>query len=456
MKTPVIAPIALLVLAGAAAGQTTAGTPSVNRDQIRAIVAEAMADAETRSSLLDGGATAGHDGKFFIASSDGGFRLNIGGDIQVRYVVNYRGDDNTVTAPNKGDDFDTGFQNSRIRLHFGGNIINKDWTYRILTRSSSAGEVIVEEAYGGHNFGNGWKAVFGQFKVPLLHEELVSSVKQLAVERSLVNGAYSQSRSQGVQLGYEQEDWNAKVAFSDGLLSENTDFTNQVLISSAAGAPFIVRGEADYAFTGRFEFKFAGAWDQYQDFTSKPSESAMAVAGVAAHFQQSPNTGDGTDVDRQTLEYTADFAFEQAGWNFYGAFVGRHEEFRGAGAANQTDFDDFGGLAQGGYRWSSGGSWGDQEVFARWDALFPDSDRNLNNDAYNFVTLGFNDYFAGHAAKFTFNAIIALNETNDIANVAEATPGAGSIRVLPSTGSGLLGSSESGEVAFQMQMQLLF
>ena len=60
-----------------------------NSDQIRATVAEMLADAETRTSLLSAG-DAGHDGGFFLAGD--GFKLSIGGNVQFRYMANFRDD----------------------------------------------------------------------------------------------------------------------------------------------------------------------------------------------------------------------------------------------------------------------------------------------------------------------------------------------------------------------------
>ena len=52
-------------------------------------------------------------------------------------------------------------------------------------------------------FANGWKAQWGQFKLPLLREELVSDGKQLAADRSIPNALFTQGYSQGIQLGYD-------------------------------------------------------------------------------------------------------------------------------------------------------------------------------------------------------------------------------------------------------------
>src|SRR5688572_8137802 len=90
----------LFLWAGAAASLSGAAianeTPVASNDEVRAIVAEMMADAQGRSSLLQGGATAGHDGRFFVASPDGSFRLNVGGQIQLRYLVAFDDEDDTV------------------------------------------------------------------------------------------------------------------------------------------------------------------------------------------------------------------------------------------------------------------------------------------------------------------------------------------------------------------------
>ncbi|TVQ55126.1 MAG: hypothetical protein EA377_04050, partial [Phycisphaerales bacterium] len=53
-------------------------------NEVRALVHDVLADADTRASLMQSGMTAGHDGRFFLASSDGNFRMNISGRTQLR------------------------------------------------------------------------------------------------------------------------------------------------------------------------------------------------------------------------------------------------------------------------------------------------------------------------------------------------------------------------------------
>jgi len=427
----------LVLLTGAALslGAASVAQADQSNDNVRAIVSEMMSDAETRSSLLAGG-DAGHDGKFFIAGD--GFRLNVGGQIQFRYLLNFRDDD---VAPE--DDFSNGFQTRRTKIDFNGTI-NKDWDFRVLgSVHRDGGEFGLEEAWGRYNFANGVKFRWGQFKLPMLREELVSSSKQLAVERSLTNEVFTQDRSQGVELSAQYEGWRWAVAFSDGLDSENTDF-NGGGGSLIGGFPaFKTAGEAEYAFTGRVEFLFSGKWDMFEDFTAAKGQDFGFMLGGAAHWQQSTQTPNPADVDIDTFQFTVDASLEGDSWNLYGAFIYRFQDFENAGVAGNSDASDFGAIVQGGWRFAE-----NTEIFARWDAIFADEDRfgSSGEDNFHFITVGFNQYYAGHAAKASIDAVWSLNDTSNLVSTG----------ALSDTGVGLLGDTNEGEVAVRLQMQLLF
>ena len=87
--------------------------------EIRGVVTDVLADASDRVSLQDAGATAGWNKGFFLASPDGSFKLKVGGQIQVRWVLNSAGDQPT----------EYGFENRRTKLSFSGNVFDKSWTY---------------------------------------------------------------------------------------------------------------------------------------------------------------------------------------------------------------------------------------------------------------------------------------------------------------------------------------
>lgn len=403
----------------AASGAALAAQPA-SSDEVRATVAEMLADAETRSSLLSAG-DAGHDGKFFIAGD--GFRLNIGGNMQYRYYADFRNDSAT------DDGFESGFQMRYAQLWFDGTL-NKDWVYKIQGNfDSEGGTFYLEDAYFAYVFQNGWMFIGGQVKAPFLRETLVDNYKQLAVESSEAETFFGGGRTQAVALAKTADDWSFIFAFSDGAYADNTAYTSFNGVS-----------EADYSLTPRFQWKFAGDWKQFEDFTSPRGSQYACMLGGALHWQQSRNTAAPTDVDVDVFRYTVDLSVEGDGWNVFGAFYGANTNLNTLGT-DPSSLQDFGAVIQGGFMVSD-----KVELYGRWDAIFADSDRGYAEDNMNFVTLGVNYYMAGHAAKFSFDGVVSLEDTSGLVSDG----------YLPNTNTGLLGDTDSGEVVLRAQFQLMF
>jgi hypothetical protein len=417
------------MLAGAAIGLTGNAFANQdawsdqNADEVRALVAEMMNDAQTRSSLLQSGATAGHDGKFFIGSADGNFRLNVGGQIQFRYLANFRDGtfpDDPDTDRNESDDDTTlGFQTRRTKIWFEGHIFDPNLYYKVVGAFDRGDDGVfeLEDAYVGYKFDNGLDLRWGQFKLPFMREELVSSTKQLAVERSNTNEFFNQGRSQGVQVAWMNEQFRATGAFSDGFNSANTDFTQD---------------PSDFAVTGRVEYLAMGDWKQFEQFTSFRGTSNGLMLGGAIHWQD-----DSEEVNNPIddfFAYTLDVSWQSDGWNLFGALTGA--SVSGDGPAG--DSDPFGFVVQGGVFMSE-----DWELFARYD--FTDGDA-LND--YSEITFGVNYYMHKQAAKFTFDVVWALDET-------VTDTGAPTSAVI-STGTGLLASDDSDQFVLRAQFQLVF
>lgn len=425
---------AALSLGGAAFAQGDAWTTQ-STDEVRAIVAEMMADAETRSSLLQSGGTAGHDGKFFLASPDGNFRLNIGGQVQFRYALNFVDSTNPAS-----DDFEQGFQTRRTKLEFSGHIFQPGLFYKVVgafDRGNSGGNFDLEDAYFGYQWDNGFSVRWGQFKLPFLREELVSSKYQLMVDRSVTNEIFNQDRSQGIELSYEAEMWRFFLAFSDGFNSDNTDYA-----VGAGGATGL--GEADYAFTGRVEFLFSGDWKQFRDFTSWRGSDFGMMLGAAAHFEDSPDTTAAAQPagNDEFLAYTIDLSFEGDGWNLYGAFVGNHVENDTPGA---PEVDNFGFVVQGGLFLTD-----ELELAARFDMVIPDDQFGPGtDDEFSTITAGINYYMHKHAAKFSLDVAYYLDDSSQNFLVGATDPDTGINRF----GGGAGGEDE---VAIRAQFQLLF
>ena len=350
-----------------------------------------------------------------LRAADGGPK--VGGYMLFRYLLNSR-DDSAIV-----EDTTNGFQTSKFKLSVSGDA-GDYWSYSLLGNfSHSSGVFGLQDAvvtYKVHDVDDRWSVRAGQFKLPLLREELILDTTQLAVDRSATNSVFTQNRSQGIELRYAGESTRFFAALSDGLSTLNSDF------DSAA--------EADYAFTGRCEWMFAGGdWARFTDFTSFKGSAYAGLLGGAAHFQSGGDTfaTGGTTTDAGQVEVTGDVQVEGDGWNAFGAVV-----FRTVDPAAGSSTDDLGFVAQGG--WMFGDHW---EVFGRWDSVIPDDPA----EDFSTLTLGVNYYVvpASHAVKFTVDAQYFLDEQS--ASIVPA-----------STLVGLLPSAEDGQWVLRVQAQVRF
>lgn len=428
------------VVAGAAFGLAAAASAQT-LDYDRAYSAELNADAAARTSQLQGG-TAGNDGFFYISDGSGNYRLNMSGLIQFRYAANFR--DTQASGPD--DETTIGFSVPRLKLRWHGNIVNPNWKFMVQADFAGDGSLTLEKGYGQYDF-EGWEGGFvrfGQFKLPILAEELVEPEFQLAAERSITNEYFSQQYSQGLMFGYRGDAFAFHAAFSDGVNSGLTPFNAG---NRGAGA---VPQETDWALTARLDVKFEGDWDRFDDFTSWRGDDMAFRVGGAIHWEQANNTNpSAAGADYELLVYTIDAAFEGNGWNAFAAFVGANSE------AGTFEADDYGVVAQAGVFIT------DQcELFARWDWLMPDEDgRGFTaglDDDFHFLTFGTNYYVVpqSHAAKITIDAVWALNETTNLVTNTGTVSGAGGLPDNRFTQ--LLGDGNDGEFLLRGQISVAF
>lgn len=385
------------------------------QDSARAYQIDLLADADSRSSLLQSDGSVGHDGHFFLQSADGTKRLKIGGYGQIRYMFNTRD-----AGPGVEDEA-SGFQIDRLRLVFAGKIDDID--FLIVPFSGNTGSVSLLDAWVKYKFGDsGWSIQAGQFKLPFWREWLVSERFNQPVERSDLTLVFASIYSQGVQLAWQGEKVRFNAAFSDGLRASNTGFTSTT--------------EADIALTARGEFLLDGNWAQFADHTSLNNTESGLMVGVAGHFQ----TGEeGRSDERTIFQYTADLNYEGTNHNVLFAFVGRHTSDRPGGL---DDAADFGVLLQGGWFPMAQTP---LELFGRYAVLIPDGD-STGDDLFNSITFGANYYIAGHAAKFTVDTVVYLDATTD--TVLD--------NFGPSTAANRLSSDDGGQVAIRAQFQFIF
>jgi hypothetical protein len=420
-------PLALLAIAGLSSPALAAEPQTQpNPDAGAAYARELAADASSRVSLSDDAPSFGHDSRGFFFGDGAANKLWLGGNAQFRYNANWR--DNT-TSPDSG--FANGFQYRRLRLVASGTVINSNLSFKVEGEAASGDSLQLLETWGEYKLNSATALKWGQFKIPLLREELVSHTAQLTADRSVTNAVFTQNYSQGVQLSYASGDIKLAGALSDGLNTLNTDFA-------------AATSEADYALTGRVDFKWAGDWKQNDQFTSFRGSAYAGFLGAAVHYQNggataTPSAPTPTSTtDRGVCEYTADVSVKADGWNFFAAFIGRNTEDR----PSDSSFNDFGLVIQGGLFVCN-----EAELFLRYDEVFPDSDRGATSDDFATITTGVNWYMVpqSHAAKLTTDVCWFLDDQAGSASL-----------VRPNTGLGLLPSTEDNQIALRVQFQMLF
>jgi len=417
---------AMLLLAATPA-EPVAASPA---DDQRAAIAAMIADARTRSSLLGPGASV-HDGRsFFLASPDGNFRLNVGGQLQFRYTASFRNADSTVNT----DEFQGGFSEPRTRLSFDGHVLDPKLLYRVMFDvRSSGGDSFLQDVWAGYRFDGGWTLRGGQGITAFTREWSMGDYRMATPERSVQAFVFGQFRSKFIDLKFQRDD--APVRFigtvSDGFRSANTDYPDS---------------PADIALTARADWLFAGQWAQVEsDFRSPRGSAFTGALGGAAHYELGPDTGISGNAQQQLLAWTTDIIAKGDGWSVMGAAVGY--SVTDESGVHGADFHDIGLMAQCGFHVSD-----TVELVGRYDIIIPDDDRTLD-DTFTTLTAGMNWYIHGHAAKLQLAALWFLDDTQG--TTAGNFAGAGA-RHPVSSAFGPLSSAEDNQVALMAQFQLLF
>ena len=461
--------------------------------EIRGIVTDVLADADTRSSLQASGATAGWNkdqGGFFIASPSGDFKLNIKGQIQFRWAYNQRSNEGITTTNQPGTGTQSvpkenvwGFENRRTKLAFTGFVFDPSWTYEVQPvfnrapasissgdQSFSSGNIVgsVENVWIQKAFDNGFNLRVGQFKSPFLREELVSSSAQLAVERSLVNDVYSTKFSQGIQLEYggrTSDPFKAQFFYGDGLRANATSVPTNTATSWANAAGGFAGGYTtpfngnltNWAFAGRVEWLGAGSWKQFRDLNSFRGEESGWMVGVGGMGQSLRPSTEGEVSDKTTKSMwgaTVDLTMDFGGANLFVYGVYRKVNLTGEVDTRDGESDamnQWGAVVQGGVFVSD-----EIELYARYEVGDTDTDQfrteepGVELELDSIVTAGFNYYVGGSKdVKWTTDFGYAFTPIGDFAS-------SGADWLQDFSGSTDDGFTNEGQWVFRTQLQLLF
>jgi hypothetical protein len=448
--------------------------------EVRAIVADVLADGTTRDSLRADGATAGYDKSkgFFLASGDGNYTLSMKGDMQLRWALNSR-DIGAATAAQGSPSSTTaedawGFEFRRVRLTFFGNVIDPSWTYEVKMaynrNAVSSNNGFLDDAFFAKDFGGGWTLRAGQFKPPFLREELVGATSQLAVERSLVNDAFTAGRAQGLRLGWQGEQLRVEAFYGDALRANATApyavTTGVVGALNAGGALGVAASQntgfnanqSDYAFAARLEWKPLGEWKQFRDMQSYRGEGQGFLLGLAGYAEQvDPVSGANGASPDVIFSATADASIDFGGAHLfmYGVYrsVSLHAAQPVRGGGTGDSLGQWGAVIQGGVFVTD-----DVELFARYEMGDSDADRYRTQATallatggdLSVATVGINWWVAGvksKQVKWTTDVGYSLEPLVDFA--------ASGANYLPdSTASG--GTTNDGQWVVRSQLQFMF
>ena len=402
--------------------------------EVRSLIKEVLADADTRASLLEGGMAAGHNGKhFFLASEDGSFKMTLGGQIQFRYIGAFRDNKTATGASQDGDE--TGFQMRRVKLKFKGHIADPKITYGItLAYRRSDGLMEAEEAKIGYKFDDNWSIAAGLMKLPFLRQELTSSSAQLAVDRGLSTEYFTLDYSEQVQLNYSSD--NVKLAFA---FSDTADASYTTI-----GAP---ADDSEIALTARADVKLAGNWKQLKDASAWSKDDLGIFLGAAIFYQLGDATaGGGTVNDSNYTSWTLDGLVETNGFSLFAAVMGANNSYDGPAVApgTQTEASPLGVLVESGYMVIPD----KLQPFVRWEMVDYDSD-SPTVDNMSAVTFGFNWFMKKHKAKLTTDLVWVYEGTLEKNGFANGTS---------SDGLGTIYSDARTDdlFVFRTQFQLLF
>jgi hypothetical protein len=370
--------------------------PAVSAAAVADTSAMVMHDAERRSHFLEmGEMTAGYvpNKGFIIRSEDGNFLMHPWMFIQVRNVTNYR----EPGSDGKSSETQNGFEIPRMKLIFDGNVFSPDLTYQFIwATSDTTGNLGLQDAWARYHFPKSqWAVQAGQIRDPVDHEQIMYATRSLTPERSIVNNVLLNSdnivKGADVAYGYDlPSPVRFEVAITDGMRNFDTNFQDYPT------------NPANWGAAGRVEWKLAGNWKDYEQFTALGDEQDLMVLGGGVDYTEAGAAG--------SLIYVGDVQYDApSGLMIYAAYLGRYTR------------DNSGPIGTNGGATSTSGPPADTydstvrvmaaylidkhfEPFARYEYLHIDPHElpaTAAHDEIHDITLGFNYYFHGHRAKIS-------------------------------------------------------
>jgi hypothetical protein len=397
--------------------------------EIKGLVKDVLADAETRTSLQQTAATSGYDNGFFIGSADGNFKLKINALEQIRWTYNNQNGDQTGSGTAGGNpNTEWGFENRRTQLTFSGNVVDPSFTYMARFNYGSTVDpytpsnnnyyggyqdysqspgMVLQDAWFAKDFGGGLSVKVGQFKTPFMGESLRNDGDQLTAERSTIDYIFSAGYQQGIMATYSADMFRVMGSYANGPRGQNQNWTT---------------GTTSFNFAVRGEVKLMGNWNEFSsESATKADETGLMIGAAFMYYNNrgqnnNPYTPSVGNVAYQpfgftdsNIFWTVDATFKWSGLSMYAAFVGQNFDQQTLADENQNQY---GLVVQAGYRLTDA-----IEAFGRYEWYDTmqvnggavSSDKDINN----ILTFGVNVYAMSNV-KWTTQVGISLGNMGSI------------------------------------------
>jgi len=355
-------------------------------EQVRGLVQDVLADADTRASLQGSGATSGYDKGFFIASPDGNFKLTMNANVQFRFA--YDSVDQPI-GTGEGDYF--GFSNQRTALIFKGHAYDPSLTYFVQALWGPGYTSNLLDAWIGKSFDGGWKFRAGKFREPFMRETLVGYNQQLAVDRTLMQYYMGIGRSQGLEFSNQGDEFKLSIAAFESFSS----------IGGNAGLGAIGSTYDSIALAVRADWLAMGSWADVKNYTAfGAAEDSLLIGGAIAYATTDGQLA-GTSGQQHDFRWTGDVT-----WNFEGgslaAAVVMADIEENPTAATRSGDTAWGFNVQGAMFLDD-----DMQAFLRYE--WADSMYDGEDDM-SIVQAGLNYYLHGQNVKWSTDIGYSLNQ----------------------------------------------
>jgi hypothetical protein len=361
-------------------------------EQVRGIVQDVLADADTRASLQGNGATSGYSDGFFVQSADGKWSMKINGLFQERFNIGHQPDPwNGATNDPKETAF--GFETTRAALNFSGELAGVayynarlDWSPYNTNGGGGLSNSPLEWAYGGWHVNDNWSMQMGRQKMNVMRGFMVNAEDQQAIERSSYNYYWASSQiTNGIMAKGSWDNFRMNGMFSNGATNAGANIGNNPWNTNDNG----------WAITGRGEWLLEGDWAQFNHIGSTKGGTDGMLLGVGGGYLRGAavnGAAAGTTNTPKNWLVSGDLSYQSDGWNAYGSVSYQRTN-------DDTGNDDVNSI---GFEVGAGMHMSDNdELYARWQWINPGVGLGNVSSNLNMATIGWNHYLAGPNTKLS-------------------------------------------------------